>query len=468
MTTGPATPKQQDEDPRGAQLQRARRELRQRSGGWLALARLAGAVAFLALAAVSGAALHRRDWLILVPALSGYAAIAVLLVFGQRRDGLLAVLAQVAPSLDVLVVFALQRLSLPHSPFPAGVAGWSLGPFVLLIVLASLTLRPSMIFLTAAVAWVCEAALQRQAGVGGASVLASGLILVLTATVTALAARRLEEMVARMTAEEVARRIVHERSESLVAAAAQVRAVNDELREKHAELVRTQVRAESLSQLVVHDLKGPLTSILILLELTCENLDPVSHPRILEDLGVALREGKRLLSMVQDLLAIGRLEEGALRLDPRPHPLRPILDAIRQVHGPAAAVRGALLEVHGPADLSCVFDGPLVHRMVENLVVNALRFVSRGQHIEVSAAPYDRGLLLQVANDGPPISPEGREGLFQKQAAPEGPASRQNFGLGLTFCRLVAEAHGGRIALEEVPGWNVAFVVRLPGEGKVS
>jgi signal transduction histidine kinase len=432
------------------------------------MARLAGAVAFLVLAAVSGAALHRRDWLILVPALSGYAGIAVLLVLGQRRDGLLPVLAQVAPSLDVLVVFALQRLSLPLSPFPAGVAGWSLGPFVLLVVLASLTLRPSMIFLTAAVAWACEASLQHQAGVGGAPVLASGLVLALTATVTALAARRLEEMVARMTAEEVARRIAHERGESLAAASAQVRAANDELREKHAELVRTQVRAESLSQLVVHDLKGPLTSILILLELTCENLDPALQPRILEDLGVALREGKRLLAMVQDLLAIGRLEEGALRLDPRPHQLRPILESIRQVHGPAATVRGALLEVHGPADLSCVFDGPLVHRMVENLVVNALRFVSRGQHIEVSAAPSEGGLLLRVANDGPPISPERREGLFQKQATPEGTASWQNFGLGLTFCRLIAEAHGGSIALEEAPGWNVAFVVRLPGEGKVS
>jgi two-component system, OmpR family, heavy metal sensor histidine kinase CusS len=462
MSTGTATRQEQEEDPRRSQLKRARHELRQRSGGWLALARLAGAVAFLGLAAISGVALHRHDWFILVPALSGYVVIAAFLVVGQRRDGLASVVASAAPSLDVLVVFALQRLSLPLSPHPAGVAGWSLGAFVLLVVLASLTLRPSMIFLTAAVAWVCEAALQRQAEVGWAPVLASGIILALTAAVTALAARRLEELVARMTAEEVARRIAHERSESLAAAAAQVRAVNDELREKHAELVRAQARAESLSQLIVHDLKGPLTSILILLELTCENIDPMAQPRILEDLGVALREGKRLLSMVQDLLAIGRLEEGALRLDPRPHPLRPILDAIRQVHSPAAAVRGASLVVNGPADLSSVFDGPLIHRLIENLVVNALRFVSRGQRIEVSAAPCEEGLLLRVANDGPPISPEQREGLFQKQPAWEGPASRQNFGLGLTFCRLVAEAHGGRVALEDVPGWNVAFVVRLP------
>jgi two-component system, OmpR family, heavy metal sensor histidine kinase CusS len=462
MTTGTATRQKQDEDPRGAQLKRARHELRQRSGGWLALARLAGAVAFLGLAAVSGMALHRRDWLILLPSLSGYAVIALFLVLGQRRDGLLRVIASAAPSLDVLIVFALQRLSLPLSPHPAGVAGWSLGAFVLLVVLASLTLRPSMIFFTAGIAWACEAALQRQAEVGWSSVLASGIILALTAAVTALAARRLEELVARMTAEEVARRIEHERGESLATAAAQVRAVNDELREKHAELMRAQARAESLSQLVVHDLKGPLTSILILLELTCENIDPRSQPRILEDLGVALREGKRLLSMVQDLLAIGRLEEGALRLDPRPHQLRPMMDSIRQVHSPAAAVRGAALEVHYPADLSSVFDGPLVHRLVENLVVNALRFVSRGQRIEVSATPYEEGLLLRVANDGPPILPEHREGLFQKQPAWQGPASRQNFGLGLTFCRLVAEAHGGCISLEDVPGWNVAFVVRLP------
>lgn len=466
MPTGPAAQENQEELLRGAQLLRARRELRQRSEGWLAVARLAGSLGFLVLAWISGVALHRRDWLVMVPALAGYAAIAALLVVGRRREGALQAIAQAAPSLDVLIVFALQRSSLDLSPFPAGVAGWSLGAFVLLVVLASLTLRPAMIFLTAAVAWACEAALQREAGVGWAPVLASGLILALTAAVTALAARRLEELVARMTSEEVARRIAHERNEALVAAAAQVRAANEELGEKHAELIRAQARAESLSQLVVHDLKGPLTSILILLELTCENIDPDVQPRILEDLGVALREGRRLLAMVQDLLAIGRLEEGALRLDPRPHPLWPMLDSIRQVHGPAARVRGAALEVRGPSELSGVFDGPLVHRMVENLVVNALRFVTKGQRIEVAAERREDGLVLRVSNDGPPIPPDRRDELFQKHGLDDVAGARHNFGMGLTFCRLVAEAHGGRIALEDAAGWNVAFVVRLPGEGR--
>ncbi|GAC1609051.1 MAG: hypothetical protein NVS4B10_24500 [Myxococcales bacterium] len=462
MPTGTAVDEEQE--LQGAHLQRARHALRQRSEGWLAVARLAGALTFLALAAVSGAALHRLDWLSMVPALAGYAVVAALLAVARRRGGWLTAVAQVAPSLDVLLVFAVQRSTLSLSPFPAGVAGWSLGAFVLLVLLASLTVRPSLIFLTAAVAWACEAALQRAAGVGWAPVVASGVILALAAAVTALAARQVEELVARMTAEEVGRRIEHARGESLAAAAAQIRAANEELREKQAELIRAQGRAEALSQLVVHDLKGPLASILVLLELTAENVAPLSQPRILEDLAVALREGRRLLAIVQDLLAIGRLEEGALRLDPRPHRLGPLLDAVRQVHGPAAQVRGAALEVRLPGDVSGVFDGPLVHRLVENLVVNALRFVSKGHRIEVAAERSDSGILLRVANDGPAIPPERREHIFQKQGI-DVAGSRHNFGLGLTFCRLVAEAHGGRIALEEAPGWNVAFVVRLPGDG---
>ena len=243
-------------------------------------------------------------------------------------------------------------------------------------------------------------------------------------------------------------------------AAAEVRAAHRELAAQHAELVAAHQRAEALSQLVVHDLKGPLTSVLTLMELTASHLEGDAPARA--DLGVALREGQRMLGMVQDLLAISRLEEGALRIEPRQQRVLPILEAIAAAHGPAAQQKGAPLTVRAHPELTFVFDPGLLHRLIENLVLNALRFVGKGEGIEVAAGIQDGELQLLVANNGKAISPQRRDSIFEKQVVTPAPGARHNFGLGLTFCRLVAEAHGGRIALEDVPGWEVAFVVRLP------
>ena len=441
-------------------LARARREMRRQSERWLALVRLVGACDFFAVAATLGYGAGLLEWRVLLPILSAYAAIAGLILVVTRDEGPLRPLSVFAPSIDVLVVYALQDLGMPLSPQPAGVAGWTLGVLVLLVLLASLTLRPAMIAATAVFAWVCEAMLQQKAGINWGTILASGIVLGLAAVVTALAARRIEELVSRMAAEEVAGRLQQERNLELELAAAEVRAAHRELAVQHAELVAAHQRAERLSQLVVHDLKGPLTSVLTLMELTASHLEGDAPARA--DLGVALREGQRMLGMVQDLLAISRLEEGALRIEPRQQRVLPILEAIAAAHGPAAQQKGAPLTVRAHPELTFVFDPGLLHRLIENLVLNALRFVGKGEGIEVAAGIQDGELQLLVANNGKAISPQRRDSIFEKQVVTPAPGARHNFGLGLTFCRLVAEAHGGRIALEDVPGWEVAFVVRLP------
>lgn len=459
-------PVQSSEVLRLQQLARARRQLRQQSELSLARLRLAGAVAFLLLAAWLGYGEGLRDWRLLVPILGAYAALAAGLLLVARGEGPLRTLGVAAPSLDVLVVYLLQHLGMPLSPHPAGVAGWTLGPMVLLVLLASLTLRPRMIVVTAAVAMLCEAALQREAGIHWGGIAASAIILGLTAAVTAFATRRLENLSSRMVEEEVAARLEHERNVELERATAEVRSAHRELARQHTELIRAQQRAAGLSELMVHDLKGPLTSVLTLLELMAESQAPTDPAHA--DLAVALREGRRMLAMVQDLLAISRLEEGALRISAREQRVLPIFEAVAAAHGPSARQRGVPLTLRVSEELRGFFDPPLVHRVVENLVLNALRFVGRGQGIELSAEASAGGVRLVVANNGAPISPQGRRTLFDKQTfAATSESGRHNYGLGLTFCRLVAEAHGGRIALEDVPGWTVAFVVSLPGEPAV-
>lgn len=462
------------DQPLRRQLQRSRLELRLRSEGTLAVLRVAGAAAFLGIALALGLGAGLPDWRSLLPVLAGYAAFSALLLYGVRArraaevpaSGQVAKLwiSMIGPSLDVLIVFVLQHQSLPLSPHPAGVAGWTLGVFVMLVLFASLTLRTGMIALTAAIAWCGEALLQHQAGVHAGAIVASGVILAMAAAVTAFAARQLEELVVRTATGEVARRLERERNQQLERAAAEVRAAHEALGLKHGELMRAQQRAEAFSQLMVHDLKGPLTSVLALLSLTVSNLK--ADPEVVEDLNIAIREGKRMLGMVQDLLAISRLEEGALRVEPREQPIVPILEAIAATHGSSAEQQGTALAVRGERDMVGLFDADLLHRVLENLVVNALRYTGRGQAIELGADAAESELVLTVANNGKPIAPERRAALFQKLAV-QAPGQPHNFGLGLTLCRLVAEAHGGRISLEDLPGWNVAFVVRLPRTAKM-
>jgi signal transduction histidine kinase len=126
-----------------------------------------------------------------------------------------------------------------------------------------------------------------------------------------------------------------------------------------------------------------------------------------------------------------------------------------------AADREVTVEVEADPDLMAPLDLDLARRLLENLAGNALRFVDRGGRVELAAWSDGAALVLAVRNTGPVVPEAVRPHLFQKHATGE---LRQlhNAGLGLYLCRLVAEAHGGRMALADTPGWPVAFEARLP------
>jgi two-component system CheB/CheR fusion protein len=116
------------------------------------------------------------------------------------------------------------------------------------------------------------------------------------------------------------------------------------------------------------------------------------------------------------------------------------------------------------AGLRARLDVELVGRLLENLLDNAIRYAPREGGVAIAAERVDGALELRVGNDGPPIAPAERERIFSRyyrSAAPRAGA-RTNRGLGLYFCRLAAEAHGGTIEVAERPELAACFVVRLP------
>jgi two-component system heavy metal sensor histidine kinase CusS len=436
-------------------------KLRMSGSRRLAAIRLWGVLGFVAISATVSILKGRGDWAIYLPLLIPYAVLSAACLVAIRRQVQSRLLRAAMPFGDVILIYLLQAASLPLSPHPAGVAGFSLGLFVFIVLLSSLTMTPRLILVVTTVSLVCEGALQLQAGVGVEAVIAAGLVLYLALGVTVWSARRIEELVERTVAEEVSLQVATERSDKLEMANEALQAAQAELESKHAALVAAQREAESLSRLLVHDLKGPLTTILCYTGLVQEELKKNPEMATLaEDLNVADEAGQRMIDMIGDLLAIGRLEKQKMELEEAMIDVTGLLREVARGNEAGAKQKGVELKV-APGLIHARIDRDLARRLLENLLGNAMRFLPRGGKLELAAAVEGTQLKLFVRNDGPAIPAEVRATLFERFG--QGQQRRgHNAGLGLYFCKLAAEAHGGAISLEDDSGWNVSFVADFP------
>ena len=212
----------------------------------------------------------------------------------------------------------------------------------------------------------------------------------------------------------------------------------------------------------MHDLRSPLAAVLLNLEWLVSQADK-ERPEWAESLRDCEALARRLTGMVTELLEVSRLEEGRLEL--RCAPLAPaqLLDEVRRQAAPLARAKRLQLETQATDGLTLSADRALLTRVLENLTANAARHAPQGGRMCLEAREQDGQVLLAVHNDGRAIPEEARSQLFDKfvQGSEERRA-RSGWGLGLYFCRLAVEAHGGSIRVEDVPGWATSFVVRLP------
>jgi two-component system, sensor histidine kinase and response regulator len=219
---------------------------------------------------------------------------------------------------------------------------------------------------------------------------------------------------------------------------------------------------EDLAQVLVHDMRNPITTILGNAALLQAGGAPVppDDPRLAR-IG---REATRLSSLVDEVLVVSRLEAARLVVRRRPLDLPALARTAVDRCGPLLEARRARATVDAPAALSIEGDERLLLRVVENLLANAAKYGPAGGEVQVRVAADGPRAALTVADDGPGIPPEHAERVFEKFHAlevKELPAARQS-GLGLYFCRLVTEAHGGRIRVDAARTRGAALVVELP------
>ncbi len=243
------------------------------------------------------------------------------------------------------------------------------------------------------------------------------------------------------------------------------------LQRAHAELTAAPAARDALTHMVVHDMRTPLTSIITGLQ-TVEHLEDAPELRR-EFLGGALSGANRLLLMVNDLLDISKLESGQMTLRRQRLRIGEVME--EAAHLVAALARDKRLTLRQEGELAGGVSGGLVEadreivrRVLVNLLGNALKFTPEGGLITVRAEPAAEGALcVSVIDTGPGIAPEHQARIFEKfyQVQPGATGGVAATGLGLSFCKMAVEAHGGQIGVESAPGQGSRFWFTLPAAG---
>ena len=242
-----------------------------------------------------------------------------------------------------------------------------------------------------------------------------------------------------------------------------IKATHEELRRTNERLAESQRLKEELTAFVVHDLKNPIQAILGLAELM-EDPGDADPAQIRADAGEVRAAAERLHAMVLDLLDVQLAQDG--HLEPQPEVLDVaglLADVVRTLRPRSQGiVLGAV-----PRDLEVQADRSLLMRLLSNLVDNCLKYGPAGGRIVLGAEAHgDDGILLSVQDEGPGVPEDLRHRIFEKYAQLErdrGGRSNTSRGLGLWFCQVAAEAHGGRIWVEDAEPVGARFCVLLPG-----
>jgi signal transduction histidine kinase len=233
---------------------------------------------------------------------------------------------------------------------------------------------------------------------------------------------------------------------------------------RNVELVELHRTRDELSAMLVHDLRGPLSVILSSNDWLAECLAEMTvDPVALEALEDSRSAGRRMLRLLSNLLDVARAEGGGLSARRTRTELAGLLSEIVGQRLLVARARQVSLRLNVDPLLVASLDGDLVTRSLENILDNALRYVPKGGEIVVSAEAEAGGVLFSVGNSGASIPVELRVPIFDKFGRGAAVANNMNLGLGLYFCRLVAEAHGGRIWVEETATLPTMFRLSLAG-----
>lgn len=231
---------------------------------------------------------------------------------------------------------------------------------------------------------------------------------------------------------------------------------------QHEELQRLETLKEELTEMIVHDMNNPLTSIIGNLEFIAQ-IPPAVSPVQREALDSARNAAKRLMRMIRNLIDIRSMEDNQLRILRTSVPIQEVLgDILHEVE----------LEHYKPAMTICAdvepaelwVDREVISRVLANLVDNAVKYSPHNAAVHIAGVRGAEEYTLVVEDSAETLPAEFRESIFEQsqQVAARQAQLPRGIALGLTFCKVAVEAHGGSLSVEPASPRGNRFIVRLP------
>lgn len=248
---------------------------------------------------------------------------------------------------------------------------------------------------------------------------------------------------------------------SLARARTEINSCHRVMRTQLDEIGEARNRRKLIASLLVHDMKNPLT--VLKSDLESALADRALRPETREALLDAAEAGERLLSMVLNLLDIEVADEGKLTARVAPLDLLQLLQEVLHALGHAAAIRSVKLRLETRLSAAPVqADRDLGRRMFANLLDNAINNSKPNTEVKVVLEQVDGEFVARVVDEGPGIPDESKEAVFDRFVRLSDSARKNNYGLGLTSCKLAAETQGASIWVTDNQPRGASFNVKFP------
>ena len=297
----------------------------------------------------------------------------------------------------------------------------------------------------------------------GSVVLALGLGLILSLSLIG-PIQQTETRLAEIAAGDFSERLDVPNRDELGSLAANVNRTNDELRRLYGELETASRHKSEFLANMSHELRTPLNAIIGFSQVLRERLFGEVNAKQEEYLDDIVSSGHHLLSLINDVLDLSKVEAGQVELKVAKFSLREVLERGVVTVREGAMKDGVRLSLELAPDVDLVDgDERRFRQVVFNLLSNAVKFTPAGGSVAVASARVDGEVQVSVTDTGPGIAPQDQERIFEEfQQTDVGVEQRDGTGLGLALSKRLVELQGGRIWVESEPGRGSRFVFTLP------
>ncbi len=237
-----------------------------------------------------------------------------------------------------------------------------------------------------------------------------------------------------------------------------------ELSSANDELRRINDLKNAFVGMAAHDLRNPIATINTAVNLLIEpdlDMSDGERERIYDDM---LQQTDHVLNLLSELLDVTEIESGKLELDLQPMNLGAFLRTAVERHNRLAAPKKTTIELDSPSELMVPADHNRLRQVVDNLISNAIKYSPQSSQIHIHVKTRKRDIEISVIDQGPGITREDRQNLFQHfarlSAKPTG--GEKSTGLGLAISRRIVEAHGGKIGVDSKHRQGSRFWFTLP------